>query len=133
MLRIACVAVVITNSRGEVLLQLRDDKAGLPFANYWTLPGGRVELDETPEEAACRELREEIGLELPLDIWKVYDRLHPMATVEQHIFVSQTDCETDDMNLGEGQRLEYFGPNKLASLPIAYGFERLLEEFFAER
>ena len=135
MLRIPCVAVVITNSRGEVLLQLRDNKPGLLFANHWTLPGGRVESGETPEEAAYRELREEIGLELPLAIWKTYDRLHPEAEVmvEQHIFVGQTDRETHDMLLGEGQALRYFKPNELASQPIAFGFGTLLKEFFTER
>ena len=29
---------------------------------YWTLPGGAVEADETPEEAVIREVKEETGL-----------------------------------------------------------------------
>ena len=47
-LRVPCVAVIITNSAGQVLLNLRDNRPNLPFPNRWTLPGGRVEAGETP-------------------------------------------------------------------------------------
>jgi 8-oxo-dGTP diphosphatase len=33
-----------------------------PYQSYWALPGGLMEADETLEEAAVRELREETGV-----------------------------------------------------------------------
>jgi len=35
-------------------------------AGHWNHPAGQVEADETPHEAAQRELREETGLEVPV-------------------------------------------------------------------
>lgn len=35
-----------------------------PYKNYWALPGGFLEMDETPLEGVKRELKEETGLEV---------------------------------------------------------------------
>ena len=48
----------IFNENGEVLLQKRAD------CNKWGFPGGAIELGETPEMAAKREVKEETGLEI---------------------------------------------------------------------
>jgi len=58
--RLAAYAVVV--DAGRILLALWNEE--LPLK--WTLPGGGVELDETPEEAAVREAREETGYEVAL-------------------------------------------------------------------
>lgn len=46
---------------GGLLLIRRD---GPPFEDHWALPGGMVEMGETAPEAAEREAREEVGLDV---------------------------------------------------------------------
>ncbi len=53
-------AVVIPNERNEILLQKRSDNG------LWGLPGGLMELDESIEECAIREVKEETNLDVTL-------------------------------------------------------------------
>ncbi len=49
----------------HVLVYLRDDFAGLPWAAMWDLPGGGREGSESAEACVLREIAEEFGLALP--------------------------------------------------------------------
>ena len=48
----------ILNEAGGILLQRRGG------SNMWGFPGGAIELGETPEAAAIREVKEETGLDV---------------------------------------------------------------------
>ena len=58
----ALAAVVYAERDGKILLLKR--AGGSALAGQWFLPGGAVEDDELPEDAARRELLEESGLEI---------------------------------------------------------------------
>jgi 8-oxo-dGTP diphosphatase len=55
----ADIAVLRLDELPEILLIQRKDP---PFQNLWALPGGFMEIEETLEEAARRELQEETGI-----------------------------------------------------------------------
>jgi 8-oxo-dGTP diphosphatase len=68
------VAVGVLLLDGERVLLV--ERATPPQVGKWTVPGGKVELGETLEEAAARELREETGLACELGpIVEVLDRV----------------------------------------------------------
>ena len=59
MTRTPNAASVALINKDKVLLIQRNRK---PYFGMWSLPGGRLEPGETPEEAAQREVLEETGL-----------------------------------------------------------------------
>ena len=131
--KVTCVAAILRNSQGQVLLQQRDDKPNLAFAGYWTLPGGKAEDGEVPDNAIKRELMEEIGLEVSLDLWKIYERPGPNSiTIVQYVYTGQTDQTISGLAINEGQDLRYFGSKGVTKLSIAYGFDSLLTEYFID-
>ena len=69
---IVAVGVLLLDGDRVLLVQ----RARPPAVGRWTVPGGKVELGETLEEAALRELAEETGLSATLGpLVEVLDRV----------------------------------------------------------
>lgn len=58
-LAVDCVVFGLDDSDLQILLIQRQNE---PFRHAWALPGGFMQMDETAEQAAIRELAEETGM-----------------------------------------------------------------------
>jgi 8-oxo-dGTP diphosphatase len=56
------IAVAVIERDGQFLIAQRPP--GVPLAEFWEFPGGKIEAGESPEAAAARECWEEAGLEI---------------------------------------------------------------------
>ena len=75
-LRPAAVSIILTadNTREACFLLTRRSPGLRRHAHQWALPGGRLDEGETVVDAALRETREEIGLQLePADVLGMLD------------------------------------------------------------
>ncbi|MFF3372040.1 NUDIX domain-containing protein [Streptomyces sp. NPDC002680] len=109
-----CFAFV-TTPRREVVLQLRDDKAGIAWPGHWSLPGGGREADETPRHTILRELLEETGI-VPKVIEEVTVTAYETGRTPPHVFVVVWDGVENELILGEGQALRLFPLDALPEL-----------------
>ncbi len=82
--KIDFVAEVFIVNRGRVLLRKHDKY------KIWLPPGGHIELDEDPNRAAIREVKEEVGLDIellpdcPLPDFKDVTELIPPRFLNRH-------------------------------------------------
>src|SRR5689334_11446104 len=65
-------ADLILYQDGRVLMQHRDDNPAIMLPGMWAFFGGRAEAGETPEQAARREMLEELDLELEGELSLVF-------------------------------------------------------------
>jgi len=57
---ILVVAAALVDADGRVLIAQRPE--GKSMAGLWEFPGGKIEANESPDDALIRELREELGI-----------------------------------------------------------------------
>jgi 8-oxo-dGTP pyrophosphatase MutT (NUDIX family) len=127
--------VLVFDEAGRVLLQRRRD------TGEWGVIGGNIELDETVEEAARREVREETGLEVgALTLVDVvagprFQRTYPNGDVVHAVgavFATSDVRGEPRPDMSEGVELRYF---RLDDLPVELMHEssRLVLERYLER
>jgi len=121
-------AAVILCQDGQVLLVKRkyDPKAG-----DWSLPAGFMEYDESPQETAIRETKEETGLDVSINrLFNVYGACDdPRSQVVLVVYV--VESTGGDLQAGDDALEARFFP--LDSLPtdIAFSSHRKALEKFA--
>lgn len=79
---------VLENDRNEILLLKRSTALRLG-PGLWGFPAGHMETNETPEDCARRELREEIGDQFQADLVQVVGPIrdtHYGGIYEIHLF-----------------------------------------------
>ena len=111
--------IIVTNNKNELLLNLRSD------TGTWGIIGGGLELGESLEETAARELWEEAGLKAErfelLDVLSGSElffrypngvETYTVIVLYKAVGVSGVPRINDD----ESSRLEYFSVNALPEL-----------------
>jgi 8-oxo-dGTP diphosphatase len=120
---------VLLRSDDSFLLTSRPE--GKAYAGYWEFPGGKLEADETVEQALRRELQEEIGITIQdCTLWKTERIDYPHALVQLNF------CKVTQWS-GELQMLESqtFAWQQLPVLvtPVLPGTVPVLQWFAQER
>jgi 8-oxo-dGTP diphosphatase len=119
------IAASVAMARKDDVLLIQRNRA--PSEGLWTLPGGRLEPGETPEDCAVREIKEELGL-------AVY-ALRPVRRLrhgnfELQVFATEAFEGEIVPDPAEVRAWRWVKPHALGSLRTTPGLDGVIEAVF---
>lgn len=124
-------ACIILNKNNEIFLQKKTQEYVHP--GVWTLFGGHIEENETPEQAMVRELNEELGIKFNLEkIKKIKEYIFQKkdnSKIKFHIFSLTFDKDISEIKIGEGCGVAFFTKEEIKKINIIPFNFQIITEF----
>lgn len=92
---------VIVDQKNRVLVTQRP--LHVAHGGCWEFPGGKIEVNESPEEALSRELQEELGIQIQ-DFKHLGQINHVYPEYQVALFIYQISCFTGEPACLAGQQ-----------------------------
>lgn len=126
---ISGIPAIIKNSKGEILLGKRDANM-ICYPNFWGLPGGVIEFEETFEQAIKRELQEELGVKCKVIKYGKADMNLPTKECPLQSISIPAYCKIKGRPRpkSETSEVKWFKPNKIKKMSLAYNHKKILEQ-----
>jgi 8-oxo-dGTP diphosphatase len=121
---------VILKRGNNVLLVKRLNE---PFKDMWALPGGFLDMNETTEKCAARELFEETGMVANnLTFFMVADKVDrdPRGRVVGIVYCGDADPKAAPVASDDAKEVKFFNLNDLPEL--AFDHAEILKKFNSE-
>ena len=119
---------IVYNIEDETLKILLIKRKNEPYKDFWAFPGGFVNIDESAEVSAIRELKEETGLEVTkieqLKAYSTPDR-DPRERVITIVFIAESKIK-DVKGGDDAKEAEWFDITNLP--PLAFDHKEILTD-----
>ncbi len=115
--------VMVYREDGSFLVQMRE-KNDWPGINF---PGGHIEDNETTEESAVREIREETGLEIrDLEPCGYFEWNVPNAKIRYMSLLFRTKTFSGELHPSKEGKVFWIKEKDLGKYPLSTDFDKVL-------
>jgi 8-oxo-dGTP diphosphatase len=123
------VACAIIERDGLVLAAQRGAAMSLPLK--WEFPGGKIDVDETPEKCLVRELIEELAVNISVgQALKIFTHDYPTFTVTLYPYICT--ITSGEIRLHEHKAIQWLPPHKLCTLNWAEADLPVISDYLKE-
>ena len=128
-------ANALITCKGKLLLEKRRD------CDIWGLVGGGVKKTESPLQAIAREIKEELGLRIPIEKFRklsVYGEPGRIAAYQDGsiwrmvvvVFALELEEEPEMVISAESKELRFFSKEELEDIEIVVTHSDIVEDWF---
>jgi len=117
---------LIVDDQNRLLVAQRSSTMSLPLK--WELPGGKIELNETPEDCLMREIKEELDIKIDV-LKKLKSNRHTYPNIVVNLIPFISKHVSGSITLKEHANYQWLNSNELLDLDWAEADVPILHDY----
>ncbi len=121
------VAAIIENNDGDILIAKRNSKKSQ--GGLWEFPGGKIEKNESADDAIKREIKEELNIDIEINKWLIEKRHeYPEKTI--NLILCSAKWIGGELDLSEHEDSKWIKKEDIFNFQFADADKEIINEIF---
>ena len=121
------VAAIIENNDGDILIAKRNLKKAQ--GGLWEFPGGKIEKNESADDAIKREIKEELNIDIEINKWLIEKKYeYPERAI--NLILCSAKWIGGDLNLFEHEDSKWIKKEDIFKYEFAEADSEIINEIF---
>lgn len=121
------VAAIIENNDGDILIAKRNLKKAQ--GGLWEFPGGKIEKNESADDAIKREIKEELNIDIEINRWLI-EKKHEYPEKTINLILCSAKWTGGELNLSEHEDSKWIKKEDIFNYEFAEADSEIINEIF---
>ena len=121
------VAAIIENNDGDILIAKRNSKKSQ--GGLWEFPGGKIEKNESADDAIKREIKEELNIDIEINKWLIEKR-HEYLEKTINLILCSAKWIGGELDLSEHEDSKWIKKEDIFNFQFADADKEIINEIF---